>query len=104
MFVTHSTSDQQWAREIVHGLSGKWKVKACYQLMPNPRSYNDGEIRNCMRQSCVIFIGLSPAYMQSKRCVLLVVYVQYFRYRLQNLLGCINVILYLHHLDYGLCQ
>ena len=68
LFVTHSTSDQQWARDcIVSRLSGSWKVKACYQLMPDQSRYDDAGIKDAMRQSCVILIGLSPAYIRSGR-------------------------------------
>ena len=67
IFVTHSTSDQQWAEDVVAPLCGKWKVKACYQCMPDPSCYDDRGIKECMKQSCVILIGLSQNYLHSSR-------------------------------------
>ncbi len=70
LFVSHSTSDQQWARDsVVSRLSGSWKVKACYHLMPDESCYDNADIKDCMKQSCVILIGLSPAYLHSGRYI-----------------------------------
>lgn len=68
VFLTHSTSDQDWAEScIVSPLSSMWRVRACYQLMPDTTRYDDREIVACMTQSCVIIIGLSPSYLKSGR-------------------------------------
>lgn len=68
VFVTHSTKDQHWAeKNVVLPLSQSWKVKACYQLMPNASHYDDASIKEFMKQSCVILIGLSNAYISSSR-------------------------------------
>ncbi len=74
VFVSHSTGDQQWVREAVvvplreppHGL----QVAACYHFMPNNSRYNDRAIRSSMAESCVVLVGLSPAYLHSQRCAL----------------------------------
>lgn len=71
VFVSHSTGDRQWARESIvvplreppHNL----QVTACYHFMPDSRLYNDRAIRSCMADSCVVLVGLSPAYINSQR-------------------------------------
>ena len=70
VFVSHSTGDQQWARNSIivplrdtHGL----QVKACYHFMPDTSRYDDRAIQNGMRESCVVCIGLTPGYLSSPR-------------------------------------
>ena len=67
LFITHSTHDQEWARSMVMSLSSRWKVKACYQFMPDPSCYNNSDIRDTMMRSCVILVGISHPYLRSSR-------------------------------------
>lgn len=71
LFVSHSTSSQDWAREeIVARLSGPphhMQVAACYQSMPDSSRYDDKEIYARIRESCVLLIGLTPSYLKSGR-------------------------------------
>ena len=71
LFVSHSTSNQDWARtEIVDKLSSPphhMRVAACYQSMPDSSRYDDKEIHTRMRESCVVLIALTPSYLKSGR-------------------------------------
>ena len=70
IFISHSTSDQQWVREsLVVPLKNlpNRKVTACYHFMPDSSCYNNGQIRTAMRESCVIIISLSQKYIESSR-------------------------------------
>ena len=71
LFVSHSTSSQDWARdEVVARLTSaphRMRVAACYQSMPDRSRYNDKEIQSRMRESCVIMVALTPLYLQSGR-------------------------------------
>lgn len=71
LFVSHSTSSQDWTRDtIVARLTGSahlMRVAACYQSMPDISKYNDKEIQLRMRESCAVLIALSPLYIKSER-------------------------------------
>ena len=69
LFISHSTSDTQFVHEslvVVLRDSGR-SVLACYDFMPDSSRYNDHEIKNNMKNSCVVAIGLSQAYLHSDR-------------------------------------
>ncbi len=66
-FISHSTSDRTWAENMVGDLSSNWKVRACYEFMPDPSRYEDNDILAYMRFSCVIIVAISPAYLHSNR-------------------------------------
>ena len=71
LFVSHSTSSQDWARdEVIARLTSaphRMRVAACYQSMPDTSRYDIKEIQSRMRESCVIVIALSPQYLNSGR-------------------------------------
>lgn len=69
MFVSHSTSDTQLVHEslIVPLGDAQRSVAACYNFMPDTSRYNDHEIKDAMKESVVVAIGLSPAYIHSDR-------------------------------------
>ena len=69
MFVSHSTSDTQLVHEslIVPLGDTQRSVAACYNFMPDTSRYNDHEIKDAMKESVVVAIGLSPAYIHSDR-------------------------------------
>jgi hypothetical protein len=71
LFVSHSTSSQDWTRDtIVARLTGSahlMRVAACYQSMPDMSRYDDKEIQSRMRESCAVLIALSPLYLRSGR-------------------------------------
>ena len=73
LFVSHSTSSQDWTRDtIVAPLTGSahlMRVAACYQSMPDQSMYNDKEIQSRMRESCAVLIALSPQYLRSGRLI-----------------------------------
>lgn len=52
---------------MVGDLSSNWKVRACYEFMPDPSRYEDNDILAYMRFSCVIIVGISPSYLHSNR-------------------------------------
>ena len=69
LFISHSTSDAQFVKEslvLVLRDSGRL-VYASSHFMPDSTRYNDHEIKNSMRSSCVVAIGLSQAYLRSDR-------------------------------------
>lgn len=73
LFVSHSTSSQDWASaKIVAQLRGPphhMKVAACYESMPDSSRYDDKEIQSRMRESCVVLIALTQSYLNSQRLV-----------------------------------
>ena len=72
VFISHSTSDRFWAEKtVLEPLSKTWKVRASFQSMPDSSRYDNARIMDDMRCSCVVIIGLSPAYEQSGRFVIL---------------------------------
>ena len=89
VFVSHSTADKQWARESVivplRSPPHNFQVAACYNFMPDITRYNDSDIHSSLRQSCVILIGISPAYLGSQRWVRLISIRPYQIYLLNRL-------------------
>ena len=78
LFVSHSTSSQDWTRDtIVARLTGSthlMRVAACYQSMPDQSRYDDKEIQSRMRDSCAVLIALSPQYLRSERLIFIVIH------------------------------
>lgn len=70
MFISHSTSDEQFVKEslIIPLEDACRRVSACFRYMSHDHSkYNDHDIKVAMKESCVIMIGLSRAYCNSGR-------------------------------------
>ena len=70
LFVSHSTSDVELAREaVVRPLRNKHNLKAlaCYHCMPDAHHFNDHHISQAMTESCVIVVGISEPYLSSNR-------------------------------------
>lgn len=71
VFISHSTSDQQWVREtIIVPLRDPPDLKrtlACYHCMPDHTRFNDNDILAAMRDTYIILIALSTSYTYSQR-------------------------------------